>query len=128
MKTKVNILKVLVILALLLPIRNPVLQAQSSHDIPVDQIIIKYRNDQAIITAQAAEATQMARLSVQAGVALTYFRPMSGEAHVLRLPARMPVAEVERIAARLSALPEVAYAEPDYIMMPMLTPNGCIHQ
>jgi len=73
--------------------------------------------------AQAAEAAQIARLSAQAGVALTYFRPMSGDAHVLRLPARMPVAEVERIAAQLSALPEVAYAEPDYIMQPVLVPD-----
>jgi adhesin/invasin len=91
--------------------------------VPVDQIIIKYHDDQVTTIAQAAEVTQMARLSAQAGVALTYFRPMSGDAHVLRLPARMPVAEVERIAARLSALPEVAYAEPDYIMQPMLVPN-----
>jgi subtilisin family serine protease/protocatechuate 3,4-dioxygenase beta subunit len=91
--------------------------------VPVDQIIIKYHDDQVTTIAQAAEVTQMARLSAQAGVALTYFRSMSGDAHVLRLPARMPVAEVERIAARLSALPEVAYAEPDYIMQPMLVPN-----
>jgi len=96
---------------------------QPIEDIPTNQLIIKYREDRLFSAAEAMADAQMARLSARAGVALTYFRPMSGEAHVLRLPARMPVAEVERIAARLSALPEVAYAEPDYIMMPMLTPN-----
>jgi serine protease len=98
-------------------------QPQREQGIPTNQIIVKYRDDRLTTMAQAAEAAQIARLSAQAGVALTYFRPMSGDAHVLRLPARMPVAEVERIAAQLSALPEVAYAEPDYIMQPMLVPN-----
>jgi subtilisin family serine protease len=123
MKAKVSIIRLFIIFTLLLPSQNPILQAQSTQDVPVDQIIIKYHDDQVTTIAQAAEAAQMARLSAQAGVALTYFRSMSGDAHVLRLPARMPVAEVERIAARLSALPEVAYAEPDYIMQPMLVPN-----
>jgi adhesin/invasin len=123
MKAKASIIRLFIIFILLLPSQSPILQAQSTQDAPVDQIIIKYHDDQVTTIAQAAEVTQMARLSAQAGVALTYFRSMSGDAHVLRLPARMPVAEVERIAARLSALPEVAYAEPDYIMQPMLVPN-----
>jgi len=118
MKAKASIIRLFIIFILLLPSQSPILQAQSTQDAPVDQIIIKYHDDQVTTIAQAAEAAQMARLSAQAGVALTYFRPMSGDAHVLRLPARMPVAEVERIAARLSALPEVEYAEPDYIMQP----------
>ena len=123
MKAKASVIRLFIIFTLLLPSQNPILQAQSTQDVPVDQIIIKYHDDQVTTIAQAAEATQMARLSAQAGVALTYFRPMSGDAHVLRLPTRVPVAEAERIAARLSALPEVAYAEPDYIMQPMLVPN-----
>jgi len=98
-------------------------QPQREQGIPTNQIIVKYRDDRLTTMAQAAEAAQIARLSAQAGVALTYFRPMSGDAHVLQLPRRMPTAEVERIAAQLSALPEVAYAEPDYIMQPMLVPN-----
>jgi len=98
-------------------------QPQREQGIPTNQIIVKYRDDRLTTMAQAAEAAQIARLSAQAGVALTYFRPMSGDAHVLQLPRRMPTAEVERIAAQLSALPEVAYAEPDYIMQPMLVPD-----
>ena len=105
--------------------RSPV-QAQPpqlEQGIPTNQIIVKYRDDRLTTMAGAAEAPQMERLSAQAGVALAYFRPMSGDAHVLRLPERLPLAQVERIAARLSALPEVEYAEPDYIMLPMLVPN-----
>jgi serine protease len=96
---------------------------QPIEDIPTNQLIIKYREDRLFSAAEAMADAQMARLSARAGVALTYFRPMSGDAHVLRLPARTPIAEVERIAARLSALPEVEYAEPDYIMLPLLAPN-----
>ena len=70
-----------------------------------------------------ASAAEMQRLSEAAGVPLTYEREMSGDAYVLALPTRMPLAEVQAIADSLSALPEVEYAEPDAIMVPMLTPN-----
>ena len=65
----------------------------------------------------------MQRPSDAAGVPLTYEREMSGDAYVLGLPTRLPLAEVQAIADSLSALPEVEYAEPDAIMVPMLTPN-----
>lgn len=95
--------------------------------LPTNQIIIKYRADAlpegAVGDAGPASAAQMARLSEAAGTPLTYFRPMSGDAHVLRLPARLPLAEVQALADRLAALPEVQYAEPDAIMRPALTPN-----
>jgi len=130
MRAKANLLRMIFAISLLAMVSSNVTpstlhaqQPQREQGIPTDQIIVKYRDDRLTTIAQAAGATQIARLSAQAGVALTYFRPMSGDAHVLRLPARMPVAEVERIAARLSALPEVAYAEPDYIMQPVLVPN-----
>jgi subtilisin family serine protease len=91
---------------------------------PTDQIIIKYK----ALAMQAdafnpASAVEMQRLSDAAGVSLTYEREMSGDAQVLGLPARMPLAEVQAIADSLSALPEVEYAEPDAIMVPMLIPD-----
>ena len=95
--------------------------------IPTNQLIIKYRENRLFSAAEAMSDAQMARLSAKAGVALTYFRPMSGDAHVLRLPQRLPLTEVERIAAQLSTLPEVEYAEPDYVMLPMLTPNDSLY-
>ena len=91
---------------------------------PTDQIIVKYRT---LITKQdtfaPAGTAEMQRLSDAAGVQLTYEREMSGDAYVMSLPARMPLAEVQAIADSVSALPEVEYAEPDAIMVPMLTPN-----
>ena len=92
--------------------------------LPTDQVIIKYR---ALVTRQdafsPASAAEMQRLSDAAGVQLTYEREMSGDAYVMSLPSRMPLAEVQAIADSSSALPEVEYAEPDAIMVPMLTPN-----
>ena len=92
--------------------------------LPTDQVIVKYR---ALVTRQdafsPASTAEMQRLSDAAGVPMTYEREMSGGAYVLSLPTRMPLTDVQAIAANLSALPEVEYAEPDAIMVPMLTPN-----
>ncbi len=104
----------------------PALSGQDAMELaqPTNQIIVKYR---AAALATGAfgptEPLQMQRLSEAAGVPLTYFREMSGDAHVLRLPGRLPLAEVHALADRLRALPEVEYAEPDAIMVHTLTPN-----
>jgi serine protease len=53
----------------------------------------------------------------------------------LRLPERMPVTEAEGIAKRLESLPEVEYAEPDLILIPLgeqvntpqITPNDPLY-
>jgi len=82
-----------------------------------DQIIIKFREPQVALGSLAFDQEQLlARLSDVAGLSLEYFRPMSGDAHVLKLPGRLPLNEVEIASAALSALPEVAYAEPDRIL------------
>ncbi len=92
--------------------------------LPTDQLIIKFQETARMNLAGADQTEEMSRLSGVAGVELAYFHPMSGEAHVLKLPAALPEAEVAAMAARLSALPEVAYAEPDAIMQPLVTtPN-----
>ncbi|MGQ9904339.1 MAG: S8 family serine peptidase [Anaerolineae bacterium] len=92
--------------------------------IPTNQIIIKYKDTAQINAANAPDApARLQTLSAVAGVSLSYYRPMSGDAHVLRLPERLPVKDVEEISSRLSALADVEYAEPDYIMQPVLTPN-----
>ena len=95
---------------------------------PIDQIIVKYKDDANLQqVAQAQDASQMQRLNAAAGVTIDYFRPMSGEAHVLRLEGPIPVDQARTITARLAALPEVEYAEPDYIAYTMevdvITPN-----
>ena len=93
-------------------------------DIPTDQIIVKYKIPASMGgTMIPASAMEMQRLSDAAGVPMTYVREMSGDAYVLGLPSHMPLGEVQAIADRMTALPEVEYAEPDAIMQHTLTPN-----
>lgn len=83
---------------------------------PANQIIIKFNDgvaENSLMTVDAGDP--LPALSAEAGVPLQYYRPMSGEAHVIKLSDWMPIAEVERISAELSAMPGVAYAEPDRI-------------
>jgi len=88
-------------------------------DLPTDQIIIQYRDINMAQLSVGERIDAMDRLSQTAGVELAYVRPMSGDAHVLKLPNAMPDSQVEAIAANLQALPDVAYAEPDSLLFPM---------
>lgn len=91
---------------------------------PTDQMIIKYRAGADLSGENApAHPSRMQQLSTAAGLDLAYGREMSGETHVLRLPAALPVAEVVAAAARLESLPDVQYAEPDSRLYPLLSPN-----
>lgn len=95
-----------------------------------DQIIIKYR-EQDVAAMQAAEAgvTVQAMGLAQAaaqrhGVSLQATRQTADRALVARLSSRLPVAEVERIAAEIAQSdPSVLYAEPDRMKRVLLTPN-----
>jgi serine protease len=95
---------------------------------PTQQIIVKYKAAADVSGLNAPSGSlRMQALTDAAGVELTYFREMSGDAHVLRLPTYLPLAEVARIAQRLAALPEVEYAEADAIMFPTLSPNDTLY-
>ena len=79
---------------------SPELAAQAGvlDEVPTNQIIIKYKAfaDLSGVNAPSHPA-RMRALSAVAGVRLEYFREMSGDAHVLRLPSRLPVSEVRQI-------------------------------
>jgi serine protease len=95
-----------------------------SREVPTNQLIVKYKSSADLRGSNApAGDDRMRELSAAAGVTLEYVREMSGDAHVLRLPARLPAPQVEGIAGRVAALPDVAYAEPDRLMFPTLIPN-----
>lgn len=83
---------------------------------PVSQIIIQFHEE---ITgnkiATAARDGRIQQLSVETGVTLQYARPMSGNAHVLKLDTAVSVNEAEAIAAKIAQQDGVAFAEPDYI-------------
>ncbi len=98
-------------------------QAQDGQlDVPTNQIIIKYKSTNSAFETPA-RADQMARLRAAADMPLEYLRVMSGDAVVLSLPEALPVAQVQAISLRLMSLPEVAYAEPDQRLFPLLVPN-----
>ena len=117
----------------------PLLQAQASAPVPTvrpaivavadetptDRVIIKYKASADLSGSKApAHADRMGTLSAAAGVQLEYLREMSGDAHVLSLPDKLPLSEVRAIAARLTQLSDVEYAQPDYVLQPMgTTPN-----
>lgn len=106
----------------------------SAEPLPVNRLIIQFEETAVsqFLTPDQADGVLTA-LSAAAGVELTYARPMSGDAHVLNLPAQMPAADAAAIASKLAAQPGVVYAEPDYIMQidanpsaPLLTPNDTL--
>ena len=63
------------------------------------------------------------RLQMLTAETLTPLRTMSDGSDVIRLPRRMPPAEVQAIINRLSADPEVLEVLPDRLFFPQLTPN-----
>jgi serine protease len=98
----------------------------SSPEDSTDHIIIRYRKTTGGLFSPAQD-DQMQRLSQHTGTMLSYLREMSGDAHVLRLPQKLPVEQVEQIAKQLTDLPEVEYAGPDRIVRHTLTPNDPLY-
>jgi serine protease len=93
-----------------------------------NQIIIALRPSADRATRDSMQRpAQLGALSARAGVQLSYARAMSGDAHVLRLPETVPDAQARAIAARLSASPDVLFAEPDYINVPFGGPNDPLY-
>jgi serine protease len=66
---------------------------------------------------------QLPELNKSAGSALQYKRLLSADTYVLRLPTRLPVEEVEKVAARLVGNQDVISAEPDHIRHIATTPD-----
>lgn len=84
---------------------------------PTNQIIIKFVDETAearLLGSRGAEA--LAELSAVAGASVNYAHPMSMDAHVLRLTQMTPLEAVEEMAANLSRLEGILYAEPDRIL------------
>ena len=91
---------------------------------PTDQIIVRFRDAAGPTSLSAADTAVLAeRLSAAAGVSLRFVRPIADGTYVLRLPARVAVAEAADVSARLAALPDVEYAEPDAIMQIVRSPR-----
>lgn len=95
---------------------------------PVTQLIVKFKPAVDARAAAAGDAYAMtdrrlANISAAAGMSLAYRRPMSGNAHVLKLAQPLSAAEAAALAAKVSQQADVAYAEPDYWMFPAAVPS-----
>lgn len=88
-----------------------------------DQIIVKYKNSSPLVTAPSLSATAMNSISTRAGTSLKHVRRSSVGGQVMKLNRRASLAELQSIAANLMTDPEIEYAEPDMIMVPLFTPN-----
>ncbi len=91
---------------------------------PTDQIIVRFRDTGGPASLSPADTAALVdQLSAAAGVPLSFKRPMSGGAYVMKLPAHVEMVEAEAISQRLAALPDVEYAEPDAIMQLIRSPQ-----
>lgn len=120
MPQKYVVLLSLLLLTLILPIGlqgQETIQAPEFLALPTDQIIIQF-NEAGLMrhVENVAEQQVMHALSDTVGMAVSYVRPMGLAAHhVIKLPARLPQAEVEAMAAKLTARDDVVSAQPDSI-------------
>lgn len=86
----------------------------------VDQLIIKFKPG-------FGRSAEMDSIAAQYGAKLSKFRDMSLGAQVFRLGKVMQVADADKLAAKLRALPGIELAAPDRIMLPDLTPNDALY-
>ncbi len=88
----------------------------------VSSLIVKPHAETGAKLASALQAFDAGGLSKTASVPLTVFRPMSGEAYVVKLDQPVTLSEARVIAARLMYNdPSIEFAEPDIMMHPFTT-------
>ncbi|MFN3705508.1 MAG: S8 family serine peptidase [Thermoflexales bacterium] len=97
---------------------------------PIQRLIIKFRDPPASRAQQDVapggvwNSEALSLVSRAAGEWLTDLRVMGGGAHVVQLRSPRSITEARRIAARIQALPQVEYAEPDLWLQPLsVLPN-----
>jgi serine protease len=96
-----------------------------------DRLIVKYKdavdNSKGAVPARAMSAARqalLARAGQQLGATMRALRATATGADVLQLSRTMSLDEAKTLAAELMARdPDVEYAEPDRIMLPLATPN-----
>jgi serine protease len=105
--------------------------AQARAVTQTDRLIVKYKdavdNSKGAMPARAMSAARqalLARAGQQLGATLRALRATATGADVLQLSRTMSLDEAKSLAAEVMARdPDVEYAEPDRIMVPLFTPN-----
>jgi len=101
-----------------------------AHTLQTDRLIVKYKDvnpspkGSSNVPAIAAERMAAAqRAGHQHGVTMKALHATATGAHVIKLDKKLSVDEVRSLAAKVAQDPNVEYAEPDRIMVPLFTPN-----
>jgi serine protease len=110
---------------------SPVRTHVSGQEQPTDRMIVKYRDGGAFLnraramSARAAPSQLAAQVAAnRQGVRFSVLRQTAGGAHVFQLSRRLSAGEAESFAQSLrDGDPNVEYAEPDKVLVPMLVPN-----
>jgi len=105
--------------------------AQTKVITQTDRLIVKYKdavdNSKGAVPERAMSAARQAlqaRAGQQLGATMRALRATATGANVLQLSRTMSLDEARALAAELMARdPDVEYAEPDRIMLPLFTPN-----
>jgi serine protease len=100
-----------------------------------DRLIVKYKdavdNSKGAVPARALSAARqalIARAGQQMGATMRALRATATGADVLQLSRTMSLDEAKALAAELMARdPDVEYAEPDRIMVPLFVPNDPLY-
>ena len=100
--------------------QNPLVTIIPNNNPLINQIIVKYKAGVSVVPNGVAQVNSV---QTTAGVAMGYARAMSGDAHVMRLGASVSQSDAVVLASRIAALPEVEYAQPDFIAKPTFIPN-----
>lgn len=88
-----------------------------------DQLIVKFRpQNDSTLSRQTLESTRMRTLNTLAGIPLVAQRS-SEYGQIVKLPSKTTLLSVHEIAKRISASPDVLYAEPDKRIFPLTTPS-----
>jgi serine protease len=85
-----------------------------------DQVIVKYR--QPAVSA-ARIGSMSTRILHTTGLTLSPLGHTHNQAQILKLERRIPLDELQGVIEEIKTDPEVEYAEPDLIMVPLFTPN-----
>ena len=91
---------------------------QSQDDDATDQLIVKLRD-----ASKGNIATRIRSVSVSSGVLITLLREMSGNSHVVKLPQKLKHVDVDALARRLAADPNVLSVETDRRVVAQRLPN-----
>lgn len=100
--------------------------ATKDDDSPVHQVVIKLRDSklhERALRGEALTAPEVAALSAIAGVELSFVRPISDSEFLLALPQEMSRRAARVICDELEADTGVVYADPDFLVPPVLVPN-----